>query len=160
MFSIFSLHGSVFERLRDCYDLSLAPLSFLFPGRNSMQTETAYAFLELKFLKARLSYFIIFNVFDQLTIVCTFFSSSYFSMNFAARMYYSKPGKGRLRQVTFLFCKLPLTIVTWKKSYKLENLSLNFVQEQGLPSTDDDSKDKVITRIFLCDISLTGNNFI
>lgn len=125
-----------------------------------MQTETAYAFLELKFLKARLSYFIIFNVFDQLTIVCTFFSSSYFSMNFAARMYYSKPGKGRLRQVTFLFCKLPLTIVTWKKSHKLENLSLNFVQEQGLPSTDNDSKDKVLTRIFVCDISLTGNNFI
>ncbi|KAL0736627.1 hypothetical protein Bca4012_012837 [Brassica carinata] len=53
---------------------------------NSIQTETQYAFLEL--------------------------NSSYFSMNSAARMYYSKPGKCRLRQ------------------------------ELGLPSTDDSTKDK------------------
>ncbi|KAL0648743.1 hypothetical protein Bca4012_047034 [Brassica carinata] len=68
--------------------LAVCSPSFLW---NSIQTETGYAFLEL--------------------------NSSYFSMSLAARTYYSKPGKCRLRQ------------------------------EQGLPSRDDSTKDKVPSNV-------------
>lgn len=52
------------------------------------------------------------NFFVQLTLCMYIFSSSYFSMNLAARMYYSGWRKCSLRQVIYSFSIFPLIIAT------------------------------------------------
>lgn len=93
-----SFYCSVLRWLRDYlkyYGQSMASSSFIFPGRSSVQTETGHAFLELKSLKTRLSYFIILQLPWPTDIVCTFSAQ-------AARMYYSNPRKCILRAIVYI----------------------------------------------------------